>query len=56
VGRCGTTYNCFEKIQAISQLDNSFDKYEVGNLRKEIQLIEKLLKDTSIWSNSIEDI
>lgn len=52
----GATYNCLEKIQDMSQLDNSFDKYKMRNVRKENQNIEKFRIDTSMWSNSTEDI
>lgn len=52
----GATYNCLEKIQNLSQLDNSFDKYKMRNVRKENQHIEKFRIDTSMWSNSTEDI
>lgn len=40
----------------MSQLDNSFDKYKMRNVRKENQNIEKFRIDTSMWSNSTEDI
>jgi len=47
--------NCVQKLDSLKQLGCAFGDHCLGEIKKEISRIEEMLKDPSLWSESMED-
>ncbi|CAJ2652835.1 unnamed protein product [Trifolium pratense] len=47
---------CVSKLGSMKQLDNVFEDYQIGNVRKEIKSIEDELKDFNAWAATPDEI
>lgn len=57
IRHCWTSQNrsCRSKLDGIQVIGKEFEEHNLGNIKKEIIRLERILKDNSMWSDSVED-
>lgn len=52
----GDSDHCQDKLMGIQAMDSEFEEYRISEIKKELNMVEQLLKNDDLWNGGIDDL